>query len=180
MLAQQIGVASRETVRKIAVELTREVAVLRNIGLDERFVERWTRRPVPRYRVREETRPRVSRGSGSDVWMYRPVVRETPPSRAPRDVAAPTPAAPDDAEMRTRRAANRRAVEAHWENERRRLEAEQRREDQQPGAADEKRRRHEEEMRALEEQKQRDVKVMESRQDKNLVRGRKEKKDKGR
>ena len=40
MLAQEIGIASREAVREIAVELTREVAVLRNIGLDELVVER--------------------------------------------------------------------------------------------------------------------------------------------
>ncbi len=117
---------------------------------------------------------------GKELHVYRPQIAsptEKPPSVTPRVEVSAIPGP----KLQASKEKEQRRIESYFEKQQRRVESEQRKElrDAQPGTDPEQlRRRHEEERRALEEQKQRELKVREQRLEKRIVKpGRKTKQE---
>jgi len=157
--------------------------VNRSINVDQ--IERIVRGPVPRYRIVDrDTAPAVrERVKGNEVNVFRRTLTEAPPGRVPRPEVAPRQAPgsgqrPDASslppksmsmpDLLQRQELERRELLTHQENQRARLEQEQRREIQQPPKGKsvvDLRREHESEKRDLEENLQREKQLLQSRQE---------------
>ncbi len=154
----------------------------RNKGIALGEIERSLPRPVPRVVVMDAESPRGGGRliRGKELQVYRPQIAsptEKPPSVTPRVEVSAIPGP----KLQASREKEQRRIESYFEKQQRRVESEQRKElrDAPPGTDPEQlRRRHEEERRALEEQKQRELKVREQRLEKRIVKpGRKAKQE---
>ena len=155
----------------------------RNKGIKLEEIERSLNRPVPRVKVADATAPEEASHlvKSKEIQVYRPEIvsaADKPPTMTPNAVTDTIP----EPVVEQRKEKEQQHLESFFQRQQKHIKSEQRKELRQaPAGTDsaEMRRQHEEELRALDEQKQRELKVIDQRLEKRIIKpGHKAKKGK--